>query len=365
MLDNGKISWKQITLLIVLARFILTLSFLPFFSAPPKNQDLWISTILSFPLQLMVALPIFIIAKRFPNMSLIHVLKSYLGKFGSFIGFLYAWFFLHSSALTLREFGEFLTTSPYPETPIIVFMSISILFAIPTVRYGIEVIGRIAEIIFPIIIFSVFLVVVLLAKDMDFKQVFPICEDGILPIVSGAFILASRTKEFLFIGFLMPFIKNSKNIKKSIIYASIILSLSSAIISLIVLTTFGIEEAKNRTFAFYSAVRLICVGNFFERIDAIYIGIWVLGIFVRVAIYYYLTVIVTAWTLDLKDYQPLILPIGAIIVSLSILMADNIVELEEFLSYKIYTWYQLLFSVAIPMLFLLFMAIKKKEPKKT
>ena len=67
--------------------------------------------------------------------------------------------------------------------------------------------------------------------------------------------------------------------------------------------------------------------------------------------YYYLTVIVTAWTLDLKDYQPLILPIGAIIVSLSILMADNIVELEEFLSYKIYTWYQLLFSVAIPMLF--------------
>jgi len=56
-----------------------------------------------------------------------------------------------------------------------------------------------------------------------------------------------------------------------------------------------------------------------------------------------------------------VLAMGTVMVSLSMFLADSMVDLNEFLSYKTLTWYNLLFTFAIPLLLLLVAVVGKKR----
>ncbi len=360
MLEDGKITCRQIIYLIFLSRIIITFTYLPISDTPPRNQDVWISELLSFPVHMLLVLPVYILSQRFKGCSIIQASEIIFGKIGKIIGAMYTWFFLHMTAIVLRQFGEFLSSVPYPETPIIVFISSITLFAAFALRNGLEVISRVGEIVTPIVIGSIVLVVALVAKDMDLKVLKPVLEGGFIPVLYGGFIVATRTTEILFISMLLPYLNRRKLAKRVILVSFILLTILAPIITISVLATFGVQQTLNRTFPFFSTIRIISVANFLERIDALHLGIWVLGVFVKVAIYYYLTVLGAAQVLNLKDYRSIIIPIGTIIISLSILIADSQLQLREFISYKYSLWYALFFILALPLFMLIVSALRGK-----
>lgn len=140
MLEDGKISNQQFIFVFVLSRLMLTMTYLPYFNAPPWNQDLWISAILSLPVHILPVTPLYLLAQRFKNLSVIQSAEIILGHGGKLIGAMYIWFFLHRTSIIVRELGEFFTAVPYPETPILVFIGITTLFAAYTVSQGVETI---------------------------------------------------------------------------------------------------------------------------------------------------------------------------------------------------------------------------------
>ena len=360
MLEDGKITNRQFMFIFVLTRLMLPIAYISFFDAPPWNQDEWISDILSLPMHILFTLPVFLLAQRFKNLSIIQSAEVILGPAGKLVGALYVWFFAHRTAIILRQFGEFLTTVPYQETPILVFIITTSIFAAYTVRQGIETICRVCEILFPIIFFAILLVIALVTKDMNLKNLTPVLENGILPVIYGAFIIAPRTTGILFLSMLMPYINIPKKSKTYLGIGYIIITVYFFLTSITTLALFGVEQAKIMVFPFYYTVRLISIGDFLERIDAIFVGIWVLGMFINTAINYYLAVLATAQLLKLQDYRSLALAIGTVIVSLAIFQSDSMIALNEFLSYKIYTWYTLFFIVALPVFLLLTAVIRNK-----
>ncbi|MDD4570145.1 MAG: endospore germination permease, partial [Tepidanaerobacteraceae bacterium] len=276
------------------------------------------------------------------------------------VGVLYIWFFAHRTAIILRQFGEFLTNVFYQETPILVFITITSIVVVYAVRQGIETICRVGEILFPIIIFAIIFVIAFIAKDMDLKILTPVMENGILPAVYGAFVIAPRTTGILFLSMLMPYINNPKKTKTYLGLGYIFITFFFVLTTISIVTLFGVEQAKLLVFPFYNVVRMISLGDFFERIDAVFGSIWVLGMFVNIAINYYITVLAAAQLLKLQDYRSLSLAMGTIIVSLSIFQSESMISLNEFLSYKIYTWYTLFFIVVLPLFLLITAVIRKK-----
>lgn len=365
MREDGKITNLQFIYAILLSRLILTLAYLPFFETPPKNQDLWIAVLLSFPLHILLSLPSFFLARRFSNQTIIQTSEEVLGKAGKIIGSLYVWVFLHRTAIVLREFGEFLTAVPYPSTPIIVFIGSMAIISAYAVSKGLETIMRFSEVAFPLVIISITLVLILLTKDMDFQNLQPVFSEGFTPILLGSFIISSRTFEISFILMLIPFINRKKQVAKSLIIAFFIISLVVSLITIAIIAVFGVEQASRRVFAFLSLVRLISIGDFFERIDALHIALWILGMFFKATIYYYMTLLSTSELFGFKDYRFLILPIGAMIVTLSIIQSNNIVDLENFTSYETYTWYNLFFMFLLPLLILIFSIVTEKREDTT
>lgn len=360
MLEDGKISNLQFICAFVLSRLMLTMTYLSYFKAPPFNQDLWLSALLSAPMHILFMLPAYFLAQRFRNMSAVQSAEVILGPAGKLVSALFVWFFIHRTATILREFGEFFTAILYPETPILVFIGLTALFAAYAVKNGIETICRIAQIALPVILFSVLLIMALLVKVFDLRCILPVLEDGIAPVIYGAFVISSRTGMILAIPMLIPYINIPGKLKNYLIIGFVILAFYFCIIVLLTAGVFGIEQAKIIDFPFFYAVQLISVGDFLERIDVLFVAIWISGMFVHASIHYYLAVLGTAQLLKLQDYRPILLPMGIIIVSLSILQSENMVALNKFLSYKVYTWYVLFFTVILPSFLLLAAVIRKK-----
>lgn len=360
MLEGGKISYKQMIMLIFISRVITWITFLPVILAPPANQDVWIDCLMAFPIHLIVALPVYLLAKKFPNQTLYEYSQAITGKAGQWVGILYIWFFIHMSALTLSNFSEFFTTIIMPETPSLFFVITLTLVAAYAAHHGIEVLGRLSEFIAPIIMIALLGVVLLLVKDMDLKELTPILEKGIYPSILNGLSPVSQTVEIIGLAIIFPFLNVRQKIKKVYIFTPLLLVLFLFILTTSVIALLGDDLAKSSTYPFYSIVRLVHVGDFLERIEAIHVAIWILGMFIKVSFYYYLIVLGVGQLFHLKDYKPLILPVGTIIVSLSNVLGQNVVETREFTSFWIYTWYTMFFILFIPSLLLLTAIIRKK-----
>lgn len=363
MLEGGRISSRQLILLIFTSRIIIGITSLPVLVAPPANQDVWTSILFAFPIDLFLAGPVYLLSKRFPNQTFYEYSQTILGNTGRWVGILYVYFFLHCAATCLSQFSEFFTTSVMPETPYLYFVITLTLISAYAVRQGIEVLGRLSELIAPLIMLGIIGIALLLAKDMDLKMLTPVLEKGILPSLFGGLYVSTLMVEILGFAILLPFLNDPQKTKRVFIYSIFLITLFGWIIAFSVLTIFGAELAKNLTFPFYSAVRVVNVGDFLERLESVHVATWILGMFIKASLSYYLAVLGLAQLFRLKDYKPLILPMGTLIIPLAIIIGTNIIELRKFTSYKIFTWFSLFFIFIIPSALYLTAIIRKKGEK--
>ncbi len=363
MLENVQITPKQLILLIVISRFVITITFFPAMDGPPGNQDVWISELLSIPVHLFLTIPIYLLWKRFPNQSFIQYSQTILGKAGKIIGLLYILYFFHALSVFIFQWSAFLATAVMPETPVLFLLIFLLPFCAYAVLKGIEVIARLAEFFAPLIFLGILISFLLLTKDMDLQVFTPFMEKSFMSVLLGAFVISGRTSEILVLAMLLPYL-NAKKGKVKLVFVSSysFLAFLWIICTITVLATLGLDLTPILQFSYYTAIRLVNVGDFIERIESVSLAIWILSGFLRISLYYYVIVLGFSQAFNLKSYKPFVIPILTIVLplSLSLVLQSNIVELNEFLSYKIEPLYNLFFTVLIPSMLLSIAMIRKQ-----
>ncbi|MEL7568448.1 MAG: endospore germination permease [Dehalobacterium sp.] len=350
MLEEGKVPGRQVLLLLIINRLVIAFTYIPAINSPPQNQDVWLSTVLAFPLVILFSTPFLLLALRFPKQSIIQYSRTLLGKSGILVGVLYIWIFLHIGAISLRQFGEFMTTVPMPETPLLVFVLSITLIAVSAAKNGLEVMGRLADIITPIAIGTILLVVVLIANEADIKVLNPVLEKGITPVLYGAFTVSTLSIDnMLIISMVMPFLNMPRRVTRIVTIAYIINTMLFVTIIISIISVFGVAQAQTRTFPTLGLMRTVNLGNVIERIEMLHMGVWVLGSMIKVAVFCYMASLGLGQLFNLQTYQPIVLPVGALMIALSIWLFDSLVDLSEFSSYKILPYYTLFFITAIPL----------------
>jgi len=157
---------------------------------------------------------------------------------------------------------------------------------------------------------------------------------------------------------LMPYLNNYKEARPAAYKAVLLLGVVLGIDILMVLAVFG-QQAANDVFPVHTLATYISVAGFLERIEAFVLALWVAGVTVKVAIWYYCATIVTAQTFNIRDYKPVVLPLGIIQAVWSITIYDNIRELVDFFS-KPWIAFSLFFEFVVPVTLLLIAVIRKK-----
>lgn len=359
MLEGGKIDGRQAVYLCITFVIATALLSLPGIVAAHAKQDAWISSLLATMIGLAVAGIVVKLGSLFPQQTLVEFTEEILGTWlGKLLGLTYLLFFLYIAAFMLRETSSFLNEIFLPKTPLIAIAIIIALLGAYTIKHGLEVLARVNQIFLPVIVASVIFIFLLLIPEMDPKRLAPVLEAGPQDIARGSLVPAAWIGEIFALTMVVPFLLKKRELGEIVLKSVLAVGTVFLLIIIGCIATFD-SIIEFMIYPVLNASRIINVSEFIDRLEPIIMVIWVTGGFVKVTFFYYIIVLGSAQWLRLKSYRPLTLPLGVILVSLSILVGDNILEILHFLSGP-FPFFALSFELLIPLLLLAIALVRKR-----
>ncbi len=356
--ERGKISAFQLSLLVFTAVISTSDVFLPAFVAQEAKQDSWISVLIGTALSLIVINVFLTLGLKYPNRTLIQYSSDIMGKLiGKLIGFLYILYFLSIAFTVTRQMEELFVSDFNPNAPIIPFGLISVAVAAYALFHGLEVIARVNEFLLPFGLLILLFIAIINIPNMDFNNFLPILYKGIYPVVKGGLLIQGWVIEIIFLLQIIPFITNKNKIRKyiSISTAALGISLETGVL---VIAVFGPITGK-LIFPALNYIRFASLGPYIHNLDISILVVWIAGIFIKISIFYYVSVHSISQLFGFKSYKSTIVPVGVLLVLFSVISFKMLSQVLYFLHF-IYPVCSFMMAFIIPCLLLFTSFIKDK-----
>lgn len=361
MTDNmERISTKQIAGMIVLFEIGST----PLFLIGSKaKQDAWLAMAFAAVFGLLLVGLFLAIQQREPGLNLMGMLKLYFGRvLGTVAGLSYIVYFGYESMRNVRDFGELMTMSLLTNTPMSVIMLFVVLIAVYGVYKGTEVIFRISEVLLPVVIVSYAFLVLLLfvSKIVHFRMLAPVAENGLGPVLRAAFPDIVSFPFGQMVIFLMFWHLNDERripVKSSIgaylAVAGFLIFMNALNLAILGPTLTGMSALP-----FLQSVQLISVAHLFERLDVFVTFLIYIGLFMKMTAFFLCAVLGLA-QLTGQSHSRWVFPVGCVIYGTAFLEPNYTyhISIGFNISLKLFT----IFQIAVPVVLLLIMLLRKKR----
>jgi spore germination protein KB len=223
MLEHGRISKQQLTWLYANGLLGASLLYLPQVLTNEAKQDVWITVVLGAFVGIALLWLWTALARRFPSRNFVEYTQDVLGRpLGLIVLFIYLGYLMWIILAMLREIVDFFAIN-YPQTPeefttlcfvvLIAYMSLS----------GLEVIARVNDLVFPIIVLGIVILIVLTTPMLSLQSVQPIMAHGLKPVLTPLQVHASFPYGNA-VGFLMlfPYLRQVKDLRRATFIGSLI-----------------------------------------------------------------------------------------------------------------------------------------------
>ena len=229
-------------------------------------------------ISLLISYLFYKLLNKFPTFDILDISNFLGGKFLRFtVGAIFFLYFVILSAALLKNFAYSLQTIYYPFTDVFFIVLVFLLAALFICSLKYNAVFRSSLIILPLIILSVLFLFFGNMENFSFNNVFPVLGNGI----NSTFVLG-LSNIFTFQGlayllFLPPYLKDVTKLKK-ITLISMLLSIFYFLASVAsVILIFYAYVNNESLMPLYSAVRYIEFGAFFQRLDSLYLMIWIIS----------------------------------------------------------------------------------------
>lgn len=338
MTNNDRISTSQIISIIVLTIIGTGILTLPQSLAEAAGPDGWIILIAGGLMVLLVTLAHAFIVKCFPGKTYLEIITLTLSKPVAYIyGVFLVVYLIILNGFLVRIFAEVVKMFLLFQTPIeIIIMSVLLVTAY-LVRQGIETMGRLAELLLPIILIPSLILFALALQGADPTNILPTFQISPKEVFTGIPLVL-----FSFLGFDLllifgTFLNQSKDLyKKSTIGILIILALY-LVLTLTTLLVFGTEQTVHLIWPTLSLFKTIDFpGLFIENVEAVVMAMWVFIVFMSVAPLYLGKTVILQSLFKVKEHNFFVLPIVPLVYLFSLLgksMAESYYLLDLFTKY--------------------------------
>lgn len=351
MLEEGRINGRQVFFIMfwaVMATAILTLPVMIGRYAP---RDAWMDAVLFIAGGVIIAWVASRLGMMFPEHTIVQyndfILGPWLGKLASLI--IIGWLF-HTGSIVYREVGEFLKFAILPETPLLIILLMISIAPVYAVYNGLEVIGRAADFLFPLITILLTLIFLLLISDYDFTKLLPLFGDGLGNILRGSLTPIAFGGQIIMVLFFFPYVKEKQKIGKVMVGTIVAIGIGGIINEAGYTMIFGLERTV-LNIPFYSMARFVSIGQVIERMDPLFVVANLLGNFLKISIFTYVIVLGLAQLFRMKNYRPLIIPVVVVQNLLGVYGFKNSPQMFDFLD-KVWPFYTLPLEFGLPLLLL-------------
>ncbi|MCX7921701.1 MAG: spore germination protein [Clostridia bacterium] len=359
--ERGIISPLQLSYLAITVVIATADVFLPAFVAQESGRDSWIAVIIGTIFTLFAVAVFLALGMKYPDKTIIQYSDEILGKWlGKGVGLIYVYYYIVIAAVSTRELGELFVISFNPFAPIAVYNIITMAVAAYAVMKGIEVIARVNEVLLPTGLFVLIFIALVNIPNMNFKNFLPILADGIYPSVKGGILIQGWLLEVIVVLQLIPFSSEKQKLKK-LISASVVLLGLGLQIGVLTIAVFGPLTGKF-LFPALEYVRYAALGEYLENLDIIIMGVWITGIFIKIAVFYYAAVHGISQLVGFKSYKPVVVPVGILLATISIVAVKRLIQFIHYLHY-IFPLYSFVIGFAIPFILLVISAVRSRVKK--
>lgn len=279
MQAKHRVSSAQFFIMMFVSRVIVTIALNEQYLGGENMLDNIVSYGLSMVVGFLIALPVWILNKRHPEQSVIDVAKSVLGRAGRFVPVLYVVYLILVNSVSLSLFEIFLMDTVNPD-----FSSVWIVASILGVALfgafrGIETVSRCAVCVFVILLAGTLLVFGIVAMRFEPANLEPLFTNGFRQTLHGIFLFIARTSIFADMAILLPMVNGNK--VKGFCWWSLGTFAFVSVLILLIVGCLG-RYAYTQNFPVYVLAAITEVRSM-QRLDAVFIGVWMMGLIVRLA----------------------------------------------------------------------------------
>lgn len=359
-MPDSKISTKEAIMLVITVIVSHTIVTLPTSLLKNTKSAVLLNMIFVSIMALLIAYIIYILMKKFQGQDIIDISEYLGGKWcKTIIGTVFIIYFITSSGILLRNFCEGLKIIYFPNTNILFIMLAFIITICITNTFKFSANCKTISIILPFVIFSIILLFVGNLQHFSFERIFPILGDGFFNtfILGIGNLTAFGGISCLYI--IPPLLKNPENMKKIALTSIGISAIYLIFCVATILFMFAFFQNIDEPLPLYTAASYIEFGTFFQRLDAIFLLVWMLEICCYLCIASQFSTIIIKKIANLKHSKPLFFIFPLLILSVALIPKNY--AISRFIGDTVYN-YVIIFVVFILSLLLLFLAnIKKKK----
>jgi len=356
---DKKISWGQFAVLTFGFTIGTSILITPSQLAFDSKQDAWLAAILGVLINLLMVWIYSAIAKKAPGKSLVEMNEIFLGKWlGKLVSALFILFFYLLTSLLIGDLGYFLTTEVMPETPIEALQLLFVVAVVISVRLGMPTMARAGLVFLPWIVFFLLVLTLSLLPQVDIRELRPVLEFGIRPVIKGAINFASLQELVIMLMF-CGYVAQSHKVARGLYLGTFLGGAVLIVISLMSITILGVDLTANNAHPTYVMAKTINIGDVFQRVEALLITLWVLTIFIKTFVCFSATLTGTAQLFGLKEHRSLVYPMTIILLVLSSASYQNIVYIRNFIANI--AVYSMVFLLLLPLILLIAATIRKPK----
>lgn len=213
----------------------------------------------------------------------------------------------------VRAFPEAIKTALLQNTPMLVIIAFLTVGVVVGAQFGIEALGRTASVFLPIA--GVFLLAffIMLAPHYEITNLFPFFFADIF--IKGASSLSVFADIFV-LSLLQPYAEDMTAIKKSGLTALIISGGVGFLIVLAYCLVYPYPVSAKFIVPLYQLTRLVKIGTYFQRLEAIFEFIWSISILIYTSIYLFIMSDTLKQSFGLRHHKPLVFPLFIILLRL-------------------------------------------------
>jgi spore germination protein KB len=301
--------------LTILANIFLSL---PQRLAKDGKNAAWLVLVIAAVLALIGLLFILALSRRFPGRTIVEAGEEAVGPFlGALAALGYFLFFTTSLILFLRQFSETIITAFLPRTPFSVVTGLFLIVTVYACYTGLEALSRTAGLFLVFILGSLLLITILLIPSMTATyNLLPFWGSGAVEVVRAGALRTSLFGEILLLGLIAPLVRNRD--AAGIGIASLALAAGMMIfLEIFYLLIYPIPAATKIAFPLYSEARLVFIGRFVQRVDAIFVFFWIISGLIKLSAHLYASTAILARVLKLPVFRPLVFPLGILIYAIT------------------------------------------------
>ena len=239
-------------------------------------------------------------------------------------------FFLLIPLMVLGSVGNSFSTAIMPDTPMPVFVVVLAFLAANAARRGLEVVGRLSEVLAPAVVTALLSIAVFSVNRMDFGYLRPIfLPGGYGDLVAPVSSVFSYFTMFTVIAMLLPHLDSPRSGIANSLAALLICGALIVIMCIAMISTFGPTTNAIVLHAFALA-RTASIGTFFERFEVLMMVVWTTGAATTAAVFIWAAAEAIGEAFSLRTSAAIAYPLGWIVSLFSLTSLNTTFRFFDF-----------------------------------